>query len=80
MSKSYTEDEQSELKYAAKRIIEIIDGKVITEKTQQSGEWKKLDPTEKQIKILKENGFSTDNITRGQASEIIDRLFKESKK
>jgi hypothetical protein len=48
--------------------------------TSKSVEWRKLPLTEKQTKILKENGYATDKITRGIASDIIDKIFKESRK
>lgn len=48
--------------------------------TSESVDWRKLPLTEKQTRILKEKGYATDKITRGQASEIIDRIIKEPRK
>ena len=37
--------------------------------------WEANDPTEKQIKMLEQNGINPTNIRRGQASQIIDRIL-----
>lgn len=51
----------------------------IEEEKATAQDWRILEPTEKQVKILREHGYDT-KVTRGQASEIIDRIFKEDKK
>ena len=76
---SFTDEEKAELRYAAKRILEILDGKAATTNAAANPDWRGEAPTEKQLDILKKNGFATQNLTRGQASDIIDGIFKKRK-
>jgi len=79
MSLTLSEDQVAELRYAAKKIIDILDGKTAADKAASNPEWRKEAPTEKQVKILKENGYAVDGLNRGMASDIIDRIFKKAK-
>ena len=80
MSLTLSEDEVAELRHAARKITEILGGKAATEKAASSDAWRKEVPSEKQIKILKEKGYAVEGLTRGQASDIIDRIFKEARR
>lgn len=80
MSLTLSEDQVAELRYAAKKIIDILDGKIAAEKATSNPEWRKEPPTDKQLKILKEKGYAVEGLTRGMASDIIDRIFKEAKR
>jgi len=39
--------------------------------------WEKLPPTKKQAQFLRRKGYDVKLLNRGQATEIIDRIFKE---
>ena len=54
--------------------------KAVEDGVSDSVEWRKLEPTENQIKFLKEKQYAVEGLTRGQASEIIDRIFKEARR
>jgi hypothetical protein len=46
----------------------------------EGGVWRKLPPTDDQIRILREKGFSTDGLNRGMASDILDNFFRRRKR
>ena len=71
---SLSKAEEEMILNIAARIQRFYDS---VEDGKKSNDWRKMPPTEKQLKILKENGYSTDGLSRGQASKIIDKLFKE---
>jgi hypothetical protein len=74
-----SEEEDTELRYAAKRITEILGVKTASNNAAANPDWRVEAPTEKQLDILKKNGFATQNLTRGKASDIIDGIFKKRK-
>jgi len=75
-----TSQQEDQLRGHLKAALAILDGAAAQEKAASSSEWRKEFPTEKQIKILKEQGYAIDGLTRGQASEIIDRIFKKARR
>ncbi|MBM3292607.1 hypothetical protein FJY84_08005 [Candidatus Bathyarchaeota archaeon] len=77
MSKTFNEDEVNELRYAAKRIMEIL---LPPTQMNDSTEWKDDPITDKQSKLLKSRGYSIEGLTKGKASEIIEKILKEPKR
>ena len=75
----YTEEQIAQVRSHLKAALAVLDGAAIREDAEKVEDWRKLAPTEKQVKILKEHGYDV-NITRGQASEIITKIFKEERR
>lgn len=44
-----------------------------------NADWRKDRPTEKQVAFLKNNGIDGTTMTKGEASEEIDRILKEGR-
>jgi hypothetical protein len=70
---SLSDEERGKLRTAIRLIREVTgdDSPRI-----DAGTWRSLPPTEKQIGVLKREGYAID-INRGQASEIIENLKKK---
>lgn len=70
-------DEALELRYAAKRIVEILDGNAIKDSKASNPDWRSEAPSSKQLAILKQHGYAIDGLTKGQATDIISGIFKK---